>query len=508
MNNSSAFAESGLAARIEQLCEEIRELYVADKVPWIIGYSGGKDSTAVLQLVWRAIRDLVTDKRGKPIYVISTDTMVENPVVAAWVERSHVALREAAAHEKLPFVANLLRPQIDESFWVNLIGKGYPAPRRGFRWCTERLKIQPSNRFISRVVTENGEAILLLGARKAESSARAKVMARASKHQVRDRISPSTTLPGCLIYSPIEDWSNDDVWLFLMQFPNPWGHENKSLLGMYRGATSGGECPVVVDTSTPSCGDSRFGCWVCTLVEQDKSMTAMVQNDQDKEWMQPLLDLRNELDLDDHHLRDFRRMSGVIQLMNRGEGSGEKLIPGPYTQTARIKWLRKLLSAQTWIRQHGPNEVRSITLVSLDELEEIRRIWVTEKHEFEDCLPQIFEETTSQPYPGQRFDDNPLFGAKEMHLLREICGDDQAQFELLRELLSVERQQRADVRRSGIIDRLEKSIRRHYYKDEADALDMARRYAAARKNAEVGQQAIAFEQEVGIDEEPTTAAEA
>lgn len=490
-SRKSAFADLGFKATIEQLKEEVRELYLADDVPWIIGYSGGKDSTAVLQLTWLAIADLPAEKRRKTIHVITTDTLVENPVVATWVERSHSAMCKATTISQMPFKPSLLHPQVDESFWVNLIGKGYPAPRRGFRWCTERLKIQPSNRFISSVITDNGEAILLIGVRKAESIARARVMERARKYRVRDRLSPNSTLPGCLIYSPIEDWSNDDVWVFLMQTANPWQHDNKSLLTMYQGASADGECPLVIDSSTPSCGDSRFGCWVCTLVEQDKSMAAMVQNDQEKEWMRPLLKLRNALDVHpDRHLRDFRRMTGLVQLIDRGDDNGKELIRGPYTQTARETWLRKLLEAQVWIRKHGPSDVRHITLISLAELQEIRRIWVVEKHEMEDNLPMIYQEVTGEPYPGSRLDDNPVFGRKEMELLGEICGDNRLHFELVRELLSVERQQRAHVRRSGLFDRLEKSISRHFYDGEADALDMARRYAEARKNAKEGKRGI------------------
>ena len=147
------------------------------------------------------------------------------------------------------------------------------------------MKIRPSNKFIRAVVRRYGEAILVLGTRKAESQERARRMQRHEKHRVRDRLSPNASLPNSLVYSPIEDWSNDDVWLFLMQFPNPWGHTNKSLLGMYQGASADGECPLVVDTSTPSCGSSRFGCWVCTVVDQDRSMEAMIKNDEEKVWM-------------------------------------------------------------------------------------------------------------------------------------------------------------------------------------------------------------------------------
>ncbi|HOW67750.1 MAG TPA: DNA phosphorothioation system sulfurtransferase DndC [Candidatus Paceibacterota bacterium] len=486
-----AFAELGLKATISQLKEEIRELYLADDVPWIVGYSGGKDSTAVLQLTWLALAELPVEQRRKTVHVISTDTMVENPVVAAWVQRSLSALRERANQDSMPVEPQLLHPKVDESFWVNLIGRGYPAPRPQFRWCTERLKIKPSNRFIRQVVTDNGEAILLIGARKAESSARAHVLKRNQKHRVRDRLSPSATLPGCSIYTVIEDWSNDEVWMFLMQEENPWGITNKDLLGMYQGASADGECPLVLDSSTPSCGDSRFGCWVCTLVDKDKSMTAMVQNDEEKEWMMPLLQLRNDLDFrngkgpngenSDHHLRDFRRMAGTVQLFE-----GDKVIPGPYTQESRELWLRKLLEAQRWIRRHGPEAVRTIQLITMPELQEIRRIWVVEKHEMEDSLPRIYQEATGEAYPGARLDDNLVLGESEMQLLREVCGEDRLQFELARELLSVERQQRAQARRAGLFERLEKSISRHYYDSREDAIDMARRHQAARELAGQG----------------------
>ena len=293
---SSAFKAYGFERVIDHLEQEVQELYALDNVPWIIGYSGGKDSTAVLQLIWSAIQKLPAEQYRKPIHVISTDTLVENPIVSAWVANSLEVMRKAAESKGLPFKPHRLTPAVEDSFWVNLLGKGYPAPRHKFRWCTERLKIRPSNGFISDVVTKNGEAILLLGARKSESNARAKVMKRNAQYRVRDRLSPSATLAGCLIYTPVEAWTNDDVWFYLMQRKNPWGYNNRDLLGMYAGASADGECPLVVDDSTPSCGDSRFGCWVCTLVEKDKSMTAMVQNDAEMEWMQPLLELRNLID--------------------------------------------------------------------------------------------------------------------------------------------------------------------------------------------------------------------
>jgi len=484
----SAFKPLGLPKTVAHLTEEIRELYLADQVPWIIGYSGGKDSTATLQLIWMALAELPLNQRTKPVHVISTDTLVENPVVASWVQKSMQIMAEHAQKAQVPIFPQMLRPRVEESFWVNLIGRGYPAPRHKFRWCTERLKIRPSNRFISKIVTDNGEAILCIGARKAESAARHKTLNRHQKHRVRDRLSPSATLPGCSIYTPIEDWSNDDVWMFLMQVKNPWGYSNKDLLGMYAGASADGECPLVVDTSTPSCGDSRFGCWVCTLVEKDKSMTAMIQNDAEKEWMMPLLELRNALDFrtntthdeggSDHHLRDFRRMTGSVQVMENGNP-----VPGPYTQDARAQWLSKLLTAQTWIRANGPVGVRDLELITLEELQEIRRIWVVDKHEMEDLLPGLYQEATGQAYPGRHLDDNLVLGSDEMEDLNALCGEDRLHYELTRELLSIERQQRAHTRRSGLFDQLEKSFTRHFYDDKEDAVATARQRHQLRQSS-------------------------
>lgn len=473
--SSSAFEAAGFRPAVTALIEEVRALYLADRIPWVVGYSGGKDSTAVLQLVWLALDGIPSEDRHKPVHVITTDTLVENPVVSAWVRTSLKALGEAAVAANLPIEPRLLTPDVEDTFWVNLIGKGYPAPRPKFRWCTERLKIKPSNRFIREVVRDNGEAILVLGTRKAESSGRHHRMTQLEGQRVRERLSPNQSLPNSLVYSPIEDWSNDDVWLFLMQVANPWGHTNKDLLAMYRGASPDAECPLVVDTTTPSCGDSRFGCWVCTLVDKDKSMTAMIQNDDEKEWMRPLLELRNELDVaNDRHLRDFRRMSGEVQLFH------DAPIPGPYTQSARENWLRRVLEAQTWIRTHGPESAGSIELITMAELHEIRRLWVFDKHEIEDRLPTIYADVTGDAFPGPPLDDQFAIGATEIAELADLCGEDRLHFELVRELLDVERRYRTFARRAGLFDALEDSVRRHYFTDEADAVEHARHRKEAR----------------------------
>lgn len=465
----SAFDDLGFAGTVDALVEQTKELYLADSVPWVVGYSGGKDSTAVLQLVWLALKALPAERRTKPVHVISTDTLVENPVVAAWVSHSLEQMAEQARQQGLPITPNRLTPAVSDTFWVNLIGRGYPAPRPKFRWCTERLKIKPSNTFIREMVRANGEAILVLGTRKAESSGRAARMNALESQRVRDMLSPNASLPNCLVYSPVENWSNDDVWTFLMQAGNPWGYSNKELLTMYQGASPDGECPLVVDASTPSCGDSRFGCWTCTLVEKDKSMSAMIQNDEEKEWMLPLLELRNALDVaDDRDLRDFRRMNGNVQLFH------DRPIPGPYTQAAREDWLKRLLEAQTWIRANGPSYVRDLELVTLAELEEIRRLWVVDKHEFEDSVPRIYAAAVGEAYPGRPLDEHLPLGAEMIAALEEVAGEDRLHFEMVREMLDIEQRHRAQVRRAGLFDSLGKAVRRGFYDDEEDAVERAR----------------------------------
>lgn len=474
---ASAFRELGFRPTVNALLDEIIALYRADATPWVVGYSGGKDSTATLQLIWMALSRIDQTDLTKPVYVISTDTLVENPIVAAWVGRSLDKLGEAAASHGLPLTSHRLTPDPSESFWTTLIGRGYPAPRAKFRWCTDRLKIYPSNRFISQVVKASGEAIVVLGTRKAESQARARAMERFEEKRVRDKLSPNGKLPNSYVYSPIENWTNDDVWTFLMQVKNPWGFHNKDLLTMYQGASADGECPLVIDASTPSCGDSRFGCWVCTMVEKDKSMTAMIQNDAEKEWMLPLLELRNELDVrdeesgkrDDRHLRDFRKMNGSLQLHNG------RMVHGPYLQSAREHWLRRVLEVQRHIRRYGPPEMADLELITLPELREIRRLWVVEKHEIEDSLPRLYEEIVGEPFPDGRMDDSLSFGADEIAVLRELCDGDALHFQLTRELLDLERQHRSMARRSGLFKALEQSLRRGSYESADEAKDTALR---------------------------------
>lgn len=454
---------------VDGLIVTIQNLYLADDIPWIIGYSGGKDSTAAVQLVWMAIERLPEEARRKSIHIMNTDTLVESPVVSKWVERSLERIKAEADVKKLPFIPERLVPEYNNTFWVNLLGRGYPFPRMKYRWCTARLKIQPVNNFIKNKIAEHGEVILVLGTRKQESARRNRSMTNLEKKRVRELLSPNPSLANELVFSPMEDWSDDDVWAFLMQYKNPWGYSNMDLMTMYRGATEDNECPLMVDESSPSCGKSRFGCWVCTMVERDKSMEAMIANDREKEWMTPLLEFRNEFGNEDgdRERRSFRRMNGNLQ------GNHGKLFHGPYLKRVREQWLERLLMIQKGIIENGPEEFCDLELIKLSELQAIRRIWVNEKHEFDDSLPRIYERITGRKFEDPEWIHDENFGAEEWELLQEICkemySEEELAFEMMYTLIDLENKASEINQRKGILDDINSALGKTFYKNEDDA---------------------------------------
>ena len=161
-------------------------------------------------------------------------------------------------------------------------------------------------------------------------------------------------------------------------------------------------------------------------------------------------------------------------------------MPGPLKQSTRADWVRELLRCQKEMRGRAPDSLKGLEVITLPELEEIRRIWVLEKHELEDALPRIYEEATGEKYPGQALDDALVLGADDMQELEALCAGDRLHYELTRELLSVERQERSQGRRSKLYEKLGKSFRKHFFDNEADATQYAQKLAARRKVAEDG----------------------
>jgi DNA sulfur modification protein DndC len=447
---------------LESFYEDVRELYLADRRPWVIGYSGGKDSTATVQLVWHAIRELPPEERKKPVYIISSDTFVETPVIVDHIDTNLDGMNRAAREQGMPFEAHKVTPVLNDTFWVNLLGRGYPAPTSRFRWCTDRMKIRPADRFILDRVAEFGEVIMVLGARRGESGTRDQVL---KAHEIKgSKLRRHSSLANAFVYSPIEEFSANDVWTYIIQVKSPWGANNSRLIGMYKNA-AGGECPLVVDTSTPSCGNSRFGCWVCTVVEKDHSMESLVDGGQD--WMESLLDFRNELashrdPVVKRKIRDYKRRDGKIW-RNRKDG---KPVPGPYKFEFRKKLLRKLLETQEQIRRDGPD--RNAVLIMDAELEEIRRIWRTEEQDWEDSVPKIYREVTGLELDWIQ-DDVTSFGVADERILVELSKKHGVPDRLVAKLLDLERDMQGMTRRAGIYERIDRIFREDWLDDDAIA---------------------------------------
>ena len=462
----------------QKIRKEVQEVYLADERPWVIGYSGGKDSTSALQLVWEAIAELPPEKRRKTVYVISSDTLVETPVIVDFINETHRRIDETARRKKMPFQAQKLKPLLTQTFWVNLIGRGYPAPWQGFRWCTDRLKIQTSNRFILEKISKHGEVILVLGNRRSESMTRAQVM---SLYQIPGSpLSRHSKFSGAYVYTPIKDWSLDDVWDYLLLNESPWGNNNRDLVKLYRNAT--GECPLVVDDTTPSCGNSRFGCWVCTVVTRDKSMEALISSGE--EWMQPLLDLRELLaSTQDPAVkplyRQLKRRQGMVSFKSDGSG---KISRGPYYLKFCKEILRRLLKAQIQVRGKGPDP--NIQLILPQELHEIRRIWRMESGDWEDSVPKIYREVTGDDLDWVR-DDFGTFTTNESDLLDEICIGHQVPLRLVTKLLDAEIQTQGMRRRSSIYSKIEQVLREEW-RTEEEVLREAREHLPTYTKANGG----------------------
>jgi DNA sulfur modification protein DndC len=334
----------------QEIKASLRELYVEDARPWIVGFSGGKDSTMLASLVFDTVLSVPIEERKKSISVLCTDTRVEIPAVAEMVESTLDRMRKSSQQSSLNIDATLLKPTIEESFWSNIIGRGYPPPNRSFRWCTQRMKIDPVNVFVQQRLGRWGEAVLLLGARRAESATRAQTMAG---RQSRNGLNKHPDLPRVWISNPIEFLSTEDVWAYLLQKGNPWGGDNRRLYKLYSSA-SNGECAIQIDTSTPSCGNSRFGCWTCTVVDRDKASEGLLASGDERmesliKFRETLLQYRDPA----NGKRDNRRMNG-----NDG--------PGPLTISARRELLEKLLALQ---------EETQMQLISPEELLLIQQMW-------------------------------------------------------------------------------------------------------------------------------------
>ena len=360
--------------RLDNAMDVIRREYLRSHLdPWVVAYSGGKDSTLLLQLTWEVLASLPIGARRRQIYVVGNDTLVESPLVIQHLRKTMATINTAAASVKLPIQTRITKPNIDQTFWVNVIGRGYIPPTRNFRWCTDRMKILPTGQLLEKLVQAHKRAVLLVGTRKSESLSRRRNM---DKHGVSGTsMNPHSSIAGCRMFAPLAEFGDDDVWLTLMQRKPPWGGSHRELITLYRNA-GGGECPLVLTKDdAPSCGSTspRFGCWTCTVVRKDRSLRGLIDSGhKDAENLEHLFDFREwliQLREDDNNRQRVRR-DGNTKF--RADGT---LVRGPFTLDVRKRILRQLEALEKDTGQK---------LISRSERDVIEDIWRRDEVR-EDC---------------------------------------------------------------------------------------------------------------------------
>lgn len=489
---------------VETTKNKIKRIYLQDNIPWIIGYSGGKDSTCATQIIIDTLLELKKEKSklSKKVYIISSDTMVETPMIINTIERTINGINSLAKKNNLPVEASIVRPDYDRGFWANLIGRGYPCPNQTFRWCTDRMKIEPANKFTESVIGEYGEAVMILGVREGESNSRDRVL---ENHTIEGKdFMRHTTQANSYVFAPIRQFTKDDVWNYLLSNKSPWGGDNEELFKLYSDSLSGEECPIMMseeDKKKTTCGNSRFGCWVCTVVSEDKSLTGFIRSG--ITWLKPLLDYRNWLYSirDDEDKRMKRRANGSIyfckinkleegDLVISAKGNRSKNIiknlNGEWVDCFGTKWnvfvgdkseeeardyivknnidltlgenpkiIIKKVDEEFYQLGLGPftlgtrkemltkllmtqaNLEHPHQLIKQEELVEIQKLW-KESGDLENSVEKIYKKFYKDDFSISS-DDITVFSNDDLKILNDICEEKDFDAKLFMELLNIEK---------------------------------------------------------------------
>lgn len=459
---SSQSGEMGLSAvEIERLIfERLHSAYFADDRPWVIGFSGGKDSTLLLQCVYRWMLSLPNSELWKPVHVLACDTRVELPTMAAHLRLQMQEVSAAAARDQLPLISAIVSPDVNDTFWVNLIGRGYPSPTIHFRWCTERLKIQPVTKYIENVVDRCGAVNILLGVRADESTARARSL---EKHAAGGALGfrPHTDLKNAWVFAPMHDVSTSDVWACLDTIPSPWGTDNGKLRELYL-RTVGQEPPLATERDERPVGPGRFGCWTCTVVEEDQMTASLIEAGETH--LAPLLAFRNLL-------RDIREQPGARYDLRRNgarpihRDSGEVMCnTGPFTHETRMLLLDRLLETQRAIGEQ---------LISAEELQAIQEVWDLEEKGHPEKPPisaRAVEMIWRQAEEGVPMTEQAYEPAltEEDQLLEDVCQRMHVPVDLLLKLRSLEEEYGRLRRRHGLPSEMREIVREAALRLEGD----------------------------------------
>ncbi|TWE05939.1 DNA sulfur modification protein DndC [Pseudomonas sp. AG1028] len=343
--------ESDFRRKYDNAIEAIRDYFCENEIPWIVGFSGGKDSSLVIKLIFSALKDLPRIYK-KPIHVFYCDTGVEIPVLDGYIKKTLREVKSEGIRIGLDISVDAIRPLLKDRYFVKVLGRGYPPPSNKFRWCTDRLRIDPIQNALRKVVA-TGESIVVLGARYNESIERDRILSRNSKgrpHLFKQSGRDATTL-----FCPISEFDTDDVWLGLAEGSDIECIDLSVISNLYKSIS--GECPIIRLPNTNPCSKGRFGCWTCTVIRQDKATTNLIASGYVQ--LAPLLEFRNWMVgiRDDVKFRCTIRRNGMPGL-------------GPFRLSARKELYTKLLAAEA---QSG------FKLISPEEVNEINKLWLLDE---------------------------------------------------------------------------------------------------------------------------------
>lgn len=340
-----------------------------------LGYSTGKDSSVMLDLVFRAY---LKDPDLPQLNILYANTGLEAPTMARYVRGQINRVKLFIEENNLPVTFHETFPLPERSMWGRIIGHGYMMPlAKVAHWCTESLKLTPMKRKME-VLSDrsNKEVLSLVGVREQESGAR-KVSINASLIDEENNLMASRQAKNETIYAPLRTWSDDRVWDYI----------NSGLV-----YTDSEEIKAVYNV-TDSHGSLRSGCVFCPVVRRDKNLEVEAAKDPGLRW---LLKWRNYLAnlADPKHkakLRHFRRQRGDVafyykKATRKKDQDRWEFQRGYYPQRIREHFLKVVLHVQMMTQRRVPD----FQWISQAELDEIRRIWIERHGEIEDSLPVIY----------------------------------------------------------------------------------------------------------------------
>lgn len=178
-----------LSSITEEACNYIRDISKGfDMSSIFVSFSGGKDSTVTSNLVMKA---LGTEK----VLHIYGDTTLEYPTSKTYVDEFR---------KRYPTTPMLIAKNRDQDF--NNLCEVVGPPSRVLRWCCTVFKTGAITKKIEQIFRDKTRILSFQGIRRAESASRSKY----------DRDSDSSKISKQIAASPIIDWLDYDVWLYIL----------------------------------------------------------------------------------------------------------------------------------------------------------------------------------------------------------------------------------------------------------------------------------------------------